>query len=63
LHNGFLVFKRFEEGDHVSEGVGDEMREEYGVMIVLKGVGEGEAALLFVLVHYRVDVSWVKVEV
>ena len=39
------------------------MSEEYGVMIVLEGVGEGEAALLLVLVHYRVDVSWIKVEV
>lgn len=39
------------------------MREEYSIVIVLEGVGEGEAALLFVLVHYRVDVSWVKVEV
>ena len=39
------------------------MREEYCVMIVLEGVGEGEAALLFVLVHNRVDVSWIKVKV
>lgn len=39
------------------------MCEEDGVMIVLEGVSEGEAALLFVLVYHRVDVIWVKVEV
>jgi hypothetical protein len=39
------------------------MREEYGVVIVLEGVGEGEATLLFVLVYHRVDISWIKVEV
>jgi len=58
-----FTFEALKKGDHIGEGVGDEMREKDRVMIVFEGVGEGQATLLLVLVDYGIYVSRIKVKV
>jgi len=41
-----------EERDQIGKGVGDKMREEDCIVLVLESVGEREPALLFVLVNH-----------